>query len=73
MLTRIVLLTSVLALTVGGLTPAFAGGSTVHVEQHGWWNGFGGSQHGYKNRLTVYQDGKSNHIISTQDAARTAR
>jgi hypothetical protein len=45
---------------------AGAGGSTVNIEQYGHKNAIGGGQHGYRNRLTVYQNGRGNTAISTQ-------
>ena len=65
------LITSATVLTLSfGLTPAYAGGSFVSIEQYGAGNEFGSSQHGYRNRLTVYQNGYGNSSINSQAGAR---
>lgn len=70
MKTRRLLATAALILTMGcGLTAAYADGSTVNIEQYGIDNSVGGGQHGHRNRLTVYQNGRGNVTISTEDGA----
>ena len=71
MSTRKIYLAFIAALALSGAAaPAFAGGSYARVEQYGWGNGAGGGQHGYRNRMTIYQDGRGNSAISNQDGYR---
>ena len=52
-----------LTLSLGLAAPqAFAGGSTISIEQYGSGNGTGGGQHGWRNRMTFYQSGRGNSI-----------
>ncbi|MGH6749494.1 MAG: curlin, partial [Methyloceanibacter sp.] len=67
---RTLLIAGAAVLTLGTASlPAFAGGSTVHIEQYGWDNEFGGGQHGHRNRITLYQNGYGNSSINDQTGA----
>ncbi len=68
---RTFLIASAAVLTLGTASlPAYAGGSTMHVEQYGFDNAFGGGQHGHRNRITLYQNGYGNSSINNQTGAR---
>ena len=67
---RMFLITSASALSLSfGLAPAHAEDAFVSIEQYGAGNEFGGSQHGYRNRLTIHQDGYGNSSINSQEGA----
>jgi len=62
------LIASVTALSLSlTLNPAHAGDSFVSIEQYGADNEFGGSQHGHRHRLTIYQNGYGNSSINSQE------
>src|SRR5581483_6133131 len=67
---RTLLIAGAALLSLGAASvPAYAGGSTIHIEQYGFGNEFGGGQHDHRNRITLYQNGYGNSAISNQTGA----
>ena len=72
-----------IALSIAAAAVAFSGTSTLSttsamanglrpIDQRGWGNGSAGSQRGFRNRLTIYQDGSRNSALSRQYGNQTA-
>ena len=70
MILRIALSVAAVTLALGSVTavstPSALADGYVSTEQRGWGNGAAGSQRGFRNRLTVFQNGSRNSGISRQ-------